>query len=279
VFLSEPSETRFDLRFWLFGVHVRVHPFFWLLSIILGWRIVDEAGDQRTGLIYLGLWVISVFVSILIHEMGHVFMGRLFGSHGHIVLYSFGGLAIGSNALNRGWQRFLVSFAGPLVQFVVLALTILTAVSFFPRTPNGWQEQPSFTLEYLFQIKRATTGWQAPALVMLNCLFQINLFWPLLNLLPIWPLDGGQMAREVFVGITPRNGASISFAISACIAALLAVHCLMAANGHPLIRFLPFGGFYMALFFGYFCYMSFQGLQAENARRQQYRDDEFPWER
>jgi hypothetical protein len=35
----------------------------------------------------------------------------------------------------------------------------------------------------------------------------------------------------------------------------------------------------MALFFGYFCYLSFQGFQAENARRQRYRDDEFPWER
>jgi len=87
------------------------------------------------------------------------------------------------------------------------------------------------------------------------------------------------MAREVFVGITPRNGAYISFALSACVAALLAVHCVMAANGRPLIPYLPFGDFYMALFFGYFCYLSFQGLQAESARRQQYRDDEFPWER
>ena len=132
MFLSEPSETQFDLRFWLFGVHVRVHPYFWILTVFLGWNLVGSAADQRTGLIYLGLWVICVFVSILIHEMGHVFMGRLFGSHGHIVLYSFGGLAIGSNALDHGWQRFLVSFAGPLIQFVVLGLAYWRCYSYSP---------------------------------------------------------------------------------------------------------------------------------------------------
>jgi stage IV sporulation protein FB len=257
VFLSEPSETQFDLRFWLFGVHVRVHPLFWLLTMFLGWNLVGGAADQRTGLIHLGLWVVCVFVSILIHELGHVFMGRLFGSHGHIVLYSFGGIAIGSNALDRGWQRFLVSFAGPLIQFVVLGVTILAALFLFPRIPPAWQEPADWTFTFLFEI---------------------NLFWPILNLLPIWPLDGGQMAREVFAGASPRNGAYFSFALSAAVAGVLAVHCLMAASGHPLIPHVP-GGVYMGIFFGYFCYLSFQGFQAENARRQRYRDDEFPWER
>jgi stage IV sporulation protein FB len=278
VFLSEPSETPFDLRFWLFGVHVRVHPFFWILTIFLGWDLVGGAPDQRTGLMHLGLWVVCVFASILIHEMGHIFMGRLFGSHGHIVLYSFGGLAIGSNALDRGWQRFLVSFAGPLIQFVVLGVTILAAVILIPKAPQWWQQEPSMTLEYFFHINGDLKGWQKPTLMALDFLFQINLLWPLLNLLPIWPLDGGQMAREVFVGISPRNGGYITFAVSACVAGLLGVSCLMAMNGHPLIPFVP-GDLYMALFFGYFCYLSFQGLQAENARRQRVYDDEFPWER
>ena len=68
---------------------------------------------------YLVLWIICVFVSILIHEMGHVLMGRLFGAEGHIVLYSFGGLAIGSKRLADRWQRIAVSFAGPLAQFIL----------------------------------------------------------------------------------------------------------------------------------------------------------------
>ncbi len=258
MFLSEPSETQFDLRFWLFGVHVRVHPYFWLLTVILGWGIVGEENDQRTGLIYLGLWVICVFASILIHEMGHVFMGRLFGSHGHIVLYSFGGLAVGSNALNRGWQRFLVSFAGPLIQFVVLGFTVGAI---------------------LFLLPHVALGWRRPVGAALAMLFEINLFWPILNLLPIWPLDGGQMAREVFAGVSPRNGNYITFTVSVCVAGLLAIHCLMTANGRPFIPYLPSGGIYEALLFGYLCFGSIQGMQAENARRQRFRDNEVPWER
>ena len=258
MFLSEPAESPFDLRFWLFGTHVRVHPWFWLLSAVLGWNVTREGGHN--GLLYLVLWVLCVFVSILIHEFGHVFMGRLFGSHGHIVLYSFGGLAVGSNALDRGWQRFLVSFAGPLIQFVVLGVVIVAGVVFLPNIPRTWRD---------------------PAGMIWSFLIEINLFWPILNLLPIWPLDGGQMAREVFVAASPRNGDSITLAVSACVAGLAAFHC---AFPHVLGRFVPllgeFGDIYLAILFGLLCFQNITTLQAANARRQRYNEqEEFPWER
>jgi Zn-dependent protease len=265
VFLSEPAETPADLRFWLFGVHVRVHPFFWIVAAVLGWGIVGEYDNTRIGLIYLVVWVACVFVSVLIHELGHVFMGQVFGSHGHIVLHSFGGLAIGSNALNRGWQRFFVSFAGPLIQFVLFGVALVVWLALFwgpaPQDPPAWYEPVQRTLGFLLEI---------------------NLFWPILNLLPIWPLDGGQMAREVFVGVAPRNGLFLSFGLSALLAGVLAVHCLMVRynpTAWPLTPYLPFGGIYMAIFFGLFCAQSLVALQAENARRQTYGDDQFPWER
>ena len=47
----------------------------------------------------------------------------------------------------------------------------------------------------------------------------INLFWPLLNLLPIWPLDGGQITREACVGaLGQQRGLSISLGISLVVA-------------------------------------------------------------
>jgi hypothetical protein len=46
-----------------------------------------------------------MFISILVHELSHVLMGQAFGAYGHIVLYGFGGLAVGSNQLNVRWQR------------------------------------------------------------------------------------------------------------------------------------------------------------------------------
>jgi hypothetical protein len=104
VYLFEPARTQFDLNFNLFGIHVRVHPMFWLVTAILGWDFQDPQGGMK----YVALWVVVVFISILIHEMGHVLMGRIFGSDGHIVLYGFGGLAIGSSDLTKRWQRNLV---------------------------------------------------------------------------------------------------------------------------------------------------------------------------
>jgi stage IV sporulation protein FB len=260
VFLSEPAETPADLRFWLFGTHVRVHPFFWLMAAVLGWGRA-MGGDTRTGLIYLGIWMVCVFVSILLHEFGHIWMGRLFGSHGHIVLHSLGGLAIGSNSLNRGWQRFLVSFAGPLIQFVFCGVVFLAAIFFLPAVPLTWHQQAARTAAFLLEI---------------------NLFWPILNLLPIWPLDGGQMAREVFTALSPRNGLAVTLGVSTFVAGVLAVHCLMVEvnpSSWPLTPYLPFGGWYMGIFFAIFAAQNLMAFQSLMPQRRRYSDDEFPWER
>src|SRR4029077_14210821 len=96
----------------MFGVDVRVHPWFWLMTALMGWSSFQE------GVLYLALWIGCVFVSILIHEYGHIFMGRIFGTSGHIVLYSLGGLAVGSNQLYLHWQRILVSLAGSAADFL-----------------------------------------------------------------------------------------------------------------------------------------------------------------
>jgi Zn-dependent protease len=261
----EPNETRYDLRWWMFGTHVRVHPMFWLMSVILGYDATIRAGVG-----YLLAWVGCVFVSVLLHEFGHVWMGRLFGSHGHIVLYSFGGLAIGSNHLDRRGQRILVSFAGPGIQLVLLALLWFG---------KDW-------LLHLLPLQVATA-----AIRIWLMLFEINLLWPLLNLLPIWPLDGGQITRETCQGLIPARGTAFSLGISMVVSGFLAAHELMASKGRPLIQLpiseysssflrllkamLEYGDMFMALFFALFCVSSFLALQAENQRRQQWSDDEW----
>ncbi len=52
------AETPYDLRFRLLGIPVRIHPIFWLVSIVLGWR------DHNLPMV--ALWVACVFVSILV---------------------------------------------------------------------------------------------------------------------------------------------------------------------------------------------------------------------
>lgn len=239
--LSEPDQTQFDLNWRMFGVAVRIHPLFWLVSAILGY------GWVRLGVEYLLLWIGCVFISILLHELGHVLMGQVFGAQGHIVLYSMGGLAIGSSNLRGRWQRIAVYFAGPMAQFLLLGLVYLGEQTLAPRLEAG----PALVQIGFLQLK-----W-------------INLAWPLLNLLPVWPLDGGRISREVLGWLLPNQGVRISLGISFLVAGLLAVNALAATYERPLLAFLP-GGMYMAIFFALFALSSFQEMQQESEK---------PWRR
>src|SRR5688500_3784168 len=89
MFLSEPPRSNGDLHFRVFGFPVRVHPYFWLVTAIMGLG----SGDEGTAPMELLTWVGVVFVSILVHELGHAFLQRRFGGRPWITLYGLGGLA------------------------------------------------------------------------------------------------------------------------------------------------------------------------------------------
>src|SRR5947209_18655190 len=144
--LFEPSRTAYDLNFRLFGVEVRVHPLFWLLSALLG----PHDLQAEHCVLLLVVWIACVFVSILLHELGHVLVGRLFGSHGHIVLYSFGGLAVGSNDLPSRWLRIAVLLAGPGLQLVLFALVKWVALPALAAGKLDWVRPGTPPLILLF---------------------------------------------------------------------------------------------------------------------------------
>src|SRR6516225_592395 len=122
----------------MFGIDVRVHPMFWLVTVLMGWANRDH------GFAYLLLWVVCIFVSILIHELGHVVMGIVFGSRGRIVLYSFGGLAIGSANVRNRWERIAVLFAGPCAGFLFLGLLFLVLRVAQPARAEAFVEEIAY---------------------------------------------------------------------------------------------------------------------------------------
>jgi Zn-dependent protease len=254
MFADAYQRTPLDLNFRLFRIPIRVHPLHWVISAVLG-----QDWFRVGGFWYLVLWIFCVFFSILIHEMGHVLMGRVFGSNGEIVLYSFGGLAIGSNDLRRRWQRILVLFAGPGAQFLLFGVVWVVA-HYLPYTDPSWG-QPLAAATFMLLV--------------------INLWWPILNLLPIWPLDGGQITRELLEGVRPNDGMLIALAISAVVSGALAISAFLRVRGGdriPWLDWLPYLSPITGLFFLMFCVNSIMMIYVENQRRRRHDDDRFPWE-
>lgn len=238
--LFAPDPTPYDLHFRLYDIRVRVHPFFWLICAVTGWDYVNQPGQ---GLLYLLAWAACVFVSILWHELGHVLMGRVFGAWGYIVLYSFGGLAIGSSDVRGWWRRVLVYLAGPGSQ-LLLWLGLLALVPY---------------------VKSLAPQARPLAAEVLRQMVYINLWWAVLNLLPIWPLDGGQVTRETLRRFDPIRGVRIALWISVVLAGALAVNALSAMYDGPTIPWLYAGGPMALILFGLLAIGSFMELRQERA--------------
>ena len=260
--LLEPGFTPYDLHFRVLGIPVRVHPMFWLVNAIMGFNSLN---DPSYGFAKLAIWVACVFFSILIHEMGHVVVGSLWGSRGKIVLYAFGGLAVPDRRLYHRYQRIAVSFAGPVAQFALIGQMLGVLV-----VTQRWDvlEPLLNMIRYLLGLKpEGQLVMPLPELVdeaIYDLLF-INLFWALLNLLPIWPLDGGMISREILDGAMPGGqGARTALGISLVVAGLLTVHCIASANGARFLPFLPSMGIFGALLFGSLAVESWQLLQQQS---------------
>jgi stage IV sporulation protein FB len=270
MFLAEPERTQFDLRFRLGQIPVRVHPFFWVMSLAMGWNL------KVLGLEYVLLWVVCVFVSILFHELGHVVAGQWFGSSGHIVLYSFGGLAVGSNQLTQRWQRIAVCAAGPCANFLLVAILGVVLVPFRPDlSAYIWQRTLSFFWLADEPFLRLSLVNEA-----VRQLFWINAVWGAVNLLPVWPLDGGQISRDLFTGGMGPRGVRVSLIVSIVTAAVIAINSLANHFERPLIPYFFAGDLYTAIFFGLLGGSNVMELQQGPQRRRMFEEEErLPWER
>jgi stage IV sporulation protein FB len=213
--LAEPQPTPADLHFSLAQVPVRVSGWFWVGAALLGWGQCRAlaGGDQRELLRLLVAWVAVVLVSILVHEMGHALAWRAFGRPARIVLYHLGGLTVSQNwgrrSLSAG-RQVAVSAAGPLLQ-LALAVAIVVVLRV------GGYEAP-FPIESLALRFGLYDGILIPSPLVARivdfALF-VNVFWPLLNLLPVPPLDGGQIVREGLAWAGVPSAARISLGLGA----------------------------------------------------------------
>jgi Zn-dependent protease len=241
-----PPPTRYDLRFSIAGIPVRVHPLFWLIAFIFGF--------SARNLLYTFIWVVVVFLSILIHELGHAFAYRRYGLRSSIVLHFMGGLTVPESvSWGSGWanialtprEEIFISLAGPFSGFIFAALIIGGVLASGGSIAVNWLLGfiPLPALESL-----PIGGLFLSVLVAL--LLAVNIFWGLINLVPVYPLDGGNVARYLLLQYDPRDGIRKSLWVSVVAGGIVAVLGLVA-----------FGSVYMALLFGFLAFQSYQSLQ------------------
>jgi Zn-dependent protease len=259
-----PAAGDYDWRFRLVGIPVRVSPWFWLATVLLA-----GTGDPR----HVLFWVPCVFVSILLHEMGHGLMAKAFGYRPQILLFGMGGLCASEAERQTSNQRLAVLAAGPGIQFALLGLVVAFGVAVLGIDLRTHVELALATLglgpmPLVVYDPRVNLGEGATTtlLDLHQNLFFINWIWPLLNLLPIWPLDGGQITGEVLGRVNPRHGRRWGHVVSMIVAGLVVAWTLAQAKG-------DFGdvSLFRVLFFGYFAFINYQVLAAYQS---QYRADD-----
>jgi stage IV sporulation protein FB len=246
--LYEPPPTQADLHFRLFGVPVRVHPFFWVVTALMG--LNTTTGTPPSDFI---TWVGVVFVSILVHEMGHAALQRRFGGRPWIVLHGLGGLAICDDCDRRPSSQILISLAGPFAGFcfaglVVAALAAMGRLEGFELDliPVRWE---------LFDLQYAEANMRyGPVDRLVVDLLYVNIVWGLVNLLPVYPLDGGRVMREICTLRDARRGIVLSLQISVVTAGAMALYGLFAWQS-----------IFTAMMFGYLAFTSFQTIAALRA--------------
>jgi len=253
--LAEPPRSQYDLNFRLFGIPIRIHPYFWLVTVLLA------SGGGRGGMrpAELLAWVLIVVVSILVHELGHAFMQRHFGGRPWITLYGMGGLASCDDCDRRPSSQILISLAGPAAGFL-LALAVAAALRLSGHVVGMNFGNGELTLSGVISISLPlTTVYWSPlegrdANYIVAQLFWINILWGLVNLLPIYPLDGGRVARELLSLHNTRRGIVVSLQLSIGAAAIMALYGALGMQS-----------LFTALFFGYLAYSSYAMLATYRA--------------
>jgi Zn-dependent protease len=184
------------------GIPVSVGiSWFFVLFLFIFW-VTDPfhkllGGSRTTAYVVAVASVLSFFVSIVLHELGHAFVARRNGlTVAGIELWAFGGITRTTESPSPGVE-FRVAAAGPAVTFLVIATCILAG-----RVIAGNSD--------FFEVAVASSGVHAtPALVWLSWLATINALVLVINLIPAFPLDGGRMARALLWRLTgDRNRAT-----------------------------------------------------------------------
>ena len=157
----------------LFGVPIRLHFTFVLLLVFL---LFIGVGDRQSGAM-TALYILALFASVLLHELGHTLVARRYGIRTiEIVMYPIGGVSRPERQ-PAAREEFWIALAGPMVNLLIAAVLVawLTA------------HQGFLAIKELAEPTDANLAQRIALGNLALCVF---------NLLPAYPMDGGRLLRS-----------------------------------------------------------------------------------
>src|SRR5246127_3868857 len=154
------------------GINVFLH---WSWFLVAVYEIQSRSG-RYSSIAWNILEYLALFLIVLTHEFGHALACRQVGGRAdRIVLWPLGGVAYVDPPPRPGATLWSIA-AGPLVNVVLVPILLVAVIV---GRSSGWpQTMPDF-----YRLLRAISF--------------INLGLLIFNLLPIYPLDGGQILRSL----------------------------------------------------------------------------------
>ena len=200
---AEPARTPYDLNFRLFGFPVRIHPLFWLGAALLG------ASTLNAGLHFLLIWIARgsrVDPRSRTRARRRVSPVRVGFAHRALDVRRAGGAVLRGDRPLAADSRL----AGRADRGV---RSVRGGVRLARTRPTGVARNAGCRSRYLYR-----------ALIL------VNLIWGIFNLLPVFPLDGGQVSRELCEAKWRGRGFQIALKISIGVAAAVAIYSLVCCD-------------------------------------------------
>lgn len=259
------------LRWRLFGIQFCIEPSFWYMNALwayLMYAYAHTAGNMRRDLpspftmAFLTvalIWIFCILVAVLVHELGHVITGRIFRQPGNITLTGMGGQAVGGYDELSPWKRILVIMMGPCAGFLLVAAIVALdgrAWNFcmdwmINNIPGGlfWENFKCewFLIDKILDNPRGANRFPIYDQAVVT-LFIISLFLNIMNLLPIIPMDGGMIFKEICVLISPRAGLRFAFIFSFGMATIVSLYLLLVVLVEWRVMTKPFELWYPFMF-------------------------------
>ena len=184
------------------GIPVRMHGSFLLILLWAAWLGFNTcAAGWPLGVLFWVVFTLLLFVCVVLHELGHSLVAQIFGvTVQDITLWPIGGVARIAKLPQRPYQEFLITAAGPAVNFFLAIIFGVIAFAWIgPGRLIAMVTSP-------YQLERLLTGVSAEAMLIMLALN--NLLLALFNLIPAFPMDGGRLVRSVLAAFMPFGRAT-----------------------------------------------------------------------